>query len=353
MFNPKENILDQQLAESGLELFIWDTITDIFTNGASTQNAHNREVARETDKYNDAVYEYEGKELERRYDYEVEGQDIAKNNLLRELQHLADQRQQDWNYEMGIRDYEFSQEMRAYNQSVERATLQQGFNSIASDFANLQADRNLMEQQIELEFSGQETFLNYTAQAHGLMMKKKKMKAGAVSQLRRSNISALKAKGTSAARGQAGRAAAKSLNAIQAEANAVESEIVNELMMDTAQVDMDLLVSRHQNMQDNLALELSKNNLVAADRLNRTQISMQRVQADIEAEASIMLKPQIAPPLPKPLALPFPEFQDIYKPKQGPEPMKSIPYQANLAGAFFRTTRDMAAQAVGMGILEF
>ena len=348
MFNPKQNILDQQLAESGLELNILGTIRDFFTGGSSTQNDHAKKVAEETDKYNKEVYKFEGEELERRYEYEVEGQDIRKNNLLRDLQFQANSRQQDWNTRMAIRDFEFSQDMRAYNQSVEQATQQKGFNAIATEFANLQADRNLMEQQVELELSGQETLLAYTAQAHGLMMKKKKIKAGATSQLRQAGISALKAKGQAAARGQAGRAAAKSLNAIQAEANAVESDIVNELMMDTAQVDMDLLVLRHENMQDNLALELSKNNLVAADSLSRKKIAMQRLQADLDAEASIMLKPQISPPLPKPLALPFPEFQDIYKPKQGPEPMKSIPYQANLAGAFFRNTVGMVSSGLGI-----
>ncbi len=347
MFNPKQNILDQQLEESGLELNIFKTIGDIFTGGASTQNAHAKKVAKETNKYNKEVYAYEGEELERRFEHEVKGQKISKKNLRRDLQFQANNRQQDWNTKMAIRDFEFSQDMRSYNQSVEQAVQQKGFNFIASEFANLQADRNLMEQQIELELSGQETLLNYTAQAHGLMLKKKKLKAGATSQLRTAGISALKAKGQAAARGQAGRAAAKSLNAIQAEANAVESDIVNELMIDTGQVDMDLLVARQQNMQDNLALELSENNLVAADSLNRSQIAMQRLQADIDAEANIMLKPQISPPLPKPLALPFPQYQDIYKPKQGPKPMKSIPYQANLAGAFFRNSMQIASQVVG------
>lgn len=347
MFDPKQNILDQQLAESGVELSILEAIADIFTGGASTQNKFERKRADATNKYNKEVYKYEGKELQRRYDYQVEEQSIAKNNLLRDLQFQADNSQRDWNFGMAIRDFEFSQDMRAYNQSVEQATQQKGFNQIAESFSNLQADRSLMEQQIELELSGQDTLLNYTAQAHGLMMSKKKLKSQATSQLRRTNISALKARGQASARGQAGRGAGKTLNAIQAEANAVESDIVKELMMDTGQIDMDLLVSRQQNMQDNLALELSKNNLVASDRLNRQQIKMQRLQADIDAEARILLKPQIAPPLPKPLALPFPEFQEIYKPKQGPAPLKSIPYQANIVGSIFRTGMQIAGQVTG------
>jgi hypothetical protein len=343
MFNPKQNILDQQLQESGVELHIFDAIADIFTGGASTQNEHARKVASTTNKYNKQVYKYEGQELKRRYAYEKEGLKITQRNLLADIAFQEKSRLQDWNYGMAIRSFEHSQAMRAYNQSVEQATAQKNLNAVASDFADLQADRSLMEQQIELELSGQETLLNYTAQAHGLMMQKKKTKSQAASQLRQTGISALKARGQAAARGQAGRGAAKSLNAIQAEANAIENDIVNELMMDTQQIDMDLLVSRFQNMQDNLALELSKNNLVASDKLNRVQIQMQRAQADLQAEASIMLKPQIAPPLPKPIALPRPEFQEVYKPKQGPKPMQSIPYQANIAGAVFRTGLELAS----------
>ena len=314
-----------------------------FTGGASSQNKYAREQAKRQNEYNEKVYKFEGEELERQYNYAVEGQNIKKQNLFRDLQFQEDSRNQQWNYGMAIRDYEFKQDQRAYEQSVEQATAQKGFNSIASDFANLQQDRNLMEQQIELELSEQETFLNYTATAYGLQMKKRKLKSGAMSSLRQSSISALKAKGSAAARGQSGRGAAKSLNAIQMEAHAAENDIINELMSETSQVDMDLLVSRQENMQENLALELSRNNLAAADSLSRRQIDLQRAQADLDAEASVLLKPQIAPPLPKPLAMPRPEFQDIYKPKQGPEPMEAVPYQANLGGAFFRNSLQIAA----------
>lgn len=347
MFNPKENILDQQLQESGIELHILDAIGDIFTGGASTQNKHAKKVAEVTNKHNKKVYKYEGKELKRRYKHEKQGLKIQKRNVERDLAFQEKSRMQDWNFGMAIRSFEHSQAVRAYNQSVTQTNQQKGLNEIAFGFANLQADRNLMEQQIELELGRQETLLNYTAQAHGLIMQKKKAKAGAATQLRQAGVTALKTQGQAAARGQSGRTAAKSLNAIQAEYNAVENDIVNELMMDTQQIDMDLLVARVENMQDNLALDLSKNNLVAADSLNRTKIKMQRLQSDLEAEANLMLKPQIAPPLPKPIALPRPEFQDIYKPKQGPKPMQSIPYQANIAGAFFRNSLNIASTVAG------
>jgi len=348
-FNPKgSSLVEQELAVSGISNYIFDTIVDIFTGGASSQNEYQEDQAKRQNEYNQAVYDFETEELDRQYNYALQGQEIKKINLFRDLAFQDESRAQQYNYGMGIRDYQFKQDKRAYNQSVEQATAQKGFNAIANDFANLQQDRNLMEQQIELALSEQETLVNYTAQAYGLQMKKKNLKSGAMSSLRKSNISALKAKGSTAARGQAGRSGSKSLNAIQMEASAAENDIVNELMSGTSQVDMDLLLSRQENMQDNLALDLSRNNLMAADSLTRQQISMQRAQADLDAEASILLKPQIAPPLPKPLAMPLPDFQQIYKPIQGPPPMDAVPYQANLGAAFFRTSLGIASSAVGL-----
>lgn len=348
MFNPKENILDQQLAESGLELNILGGIKDFFTGGASTRNAYARKQADATNRYNKAAYKFEGKELKRSYEYAVEGQDISKKNLLRDLQYQADTRQQEWNYGMAIRDYEFSQQLKAYNQSRVQALQQKGFNEVATQFANLQADRSLMEQQIELALTDQETLLNYTTQAHGLLVQKKKAKTSAASQLRKTGIEAIKQKGESQARGQAGRTAAKSLNAIQAEANILENDIVNELVLAEGQIDMDLLLAKHQNMQDNLALDLTENNLLASDRLTRQQLDLQRQQSDLDAEAMVLLKPTIAPPLPKPLAMPIPEFQDVYKPKQGPKPQESVPFRENLGSAFVNTALSLVSTGVGI-----
>ena len=346
-FNPKgDNLIERELAVSGLESH---GILDFLTGGASSQNKYAREQAKRQNEYNKKVYEFEGEEMERQYNYAVETQDIKRANLERDIKYQENTEQQRWNYGMAIRDYEHSRDLGAYQQSVAQATAQKGFNEIADGFANLQQDRSKMEQQIELGLTEQETYLNYTAQAYGLQMKKKKLKSGAMSQMRQSSIAALKAKGQAASRGQAGRSVGKSLHAIQMEANITENDIVNELMDNMSQVDMDLLVARHQNMQDNLALELSRNNLEAADSLSRVQISMQRAQADLDAEASIMLKPEIAPPLPTPLTMPRPEFMDIYKPKQGPEPMEAVPYQANLGAAFFRTALGIATQVASFG----
>jgi len=82
----------------------------------------------------------------------------------------------------------------------------------------------------------------------------------------------------------------------------------------------------------------------------RTKIKQQALQAAINAEASIGITPEIAPPLPKPFALPRPEFQDIYVPKE--PPMTTIPNaaQENLFAAGLSTVGGMAASAFTAGM---
>lgn len=344
MFNPKQNILDQQLAESGLEMQFFK---DLITGGAHSRNKHAKKVAEAQNKYQKELYKFEGEELERSYDYAVEGLNIKKANDNANLQFQANSRQQEWNFGMAIRDYQHAQDLRAYQQSKDQYLAQKGFNEVAENFSTLQQDRYLMEQKIALQFDKQETMLAYTAASHGLQLQKKKTKAAATQQMRELGISALKAKGQAAARGQAGRAAAKNMNAIMMETDAKEADLIQNLIYDTAQVDMELLVLNQQKLQDDLAASLTENNLMAADTMSRQKIKMARAQADINAEANLMLKPEIAPPLPLPLALPRPQYQDVYKPKQGPKPPKNVPMQESIGAAIFGQAVKAASFVAG------
>ena len=348
MFNPKENILDQQLAESGLELNILGGIKDFFTGGASTRNAYARKQADATNRYQKKLYKFEGKELERRYNYAVDSLDILKANDRANLQYRQDSLQQDWNYGMAIRDYQYSQDLKAYQQSRVQAAQQIGFNAIAERFANLQQDRFMMEQQLNLQFDENETMLAYAAAQHGLSLKKQKAKSGAAREMRELGIAEIKGKGASAAMGQAGRTAAKNLNATMMEARAKEADIINTLLYDTQQVDMELLVNAQQKLQDDLAFDLTEQNLVSADTFTRLNIEIDRAQNDFDALARVLQKPDIAPPLPKPLALPIPVYQDVYKDKQGPKPMENVPFQENLGSAFVNTAIGLVSTGLGI-----
>ena len=315
--------------------------------GAQDKNRQAKSAASRQNKYNEAVYEFQygdvdsdelGGEALRQYDFAVEGLEITKRNNEANLQFQEANLVQRYEYGMGIRAYEQQQAERVYDLSVSRALQQQSFNELAEQAALVDQDRLLHEQLISISFDETETLLDYGIAAAGLGLKKRQAKAGAATEAQATRVSALKASGAAMARGQAGRTAAKDVQGILAETGARQAAIIDELMFNTEGTATEFLNLNNQFAIDQVAFLTSRESAMMSDVAARNRIRQQALQAAIQAEASIALKPEIAPPLPIPFALPRPEYQDVYKPKKPPKPldqvaMTSNPFLAGLSGA--------------------
>ena len=315
--------------------------------GAKSKNRQARKAADRQNKYNKAIYEFQygdidddelGGEALRQYDFAVEGLEITKRNNEINLQFQEYQSVQRYNYDMGIRAYEFAQNNRVYDQSVSRALQQNSFDQLATQAANIDQDRLIHEQLIGLALDEQQTLLNYGAAAAGVGLKKRAAQSAAIGSLQQERVAALKATGATTARGVAGRSAARNVQGIVAESGARQAAIVDKLMFDMEASDQELFKMNQQLVMDQVGFEFSRDSARMSDMAARNKIRAQSLQAAINAEASIALKPEIAPPMPKPIALPRPEYQDVYKPKKPPKPMKQVamtsnPFLSGLSGA--------------------
>ena len=313
--------------------------------GQSSQNAQARAAASRQNKYNKDVYQFQygkgkklGGEALRQYEFAVEGLEITKKNNEINLQFQEYQSVQRYNYDMGIRAYEFAQANRVYDQSVSTALQQNSFNQLATKAANLDQDRLKHEQEITLALDETQTLFNYGAAAAGVGLKKRSSKSAAVSTVQRERISTAKAAGASQARGVSGRSAAKNVQGMLAESGANQTAIVDKLMFDLEATDQEFFKMNQQLVMDQVGFEFTRDSIAMSDKAARTKIKGQSLQAAINAAASIALKPEIAPPMPKPIALPRPEYQDVYKPEKPPKPMKNVamtssPLLAGLSGA--------------------
>ena len=315
--------------------------------GAKSKNKQAKSAAKRQNKYNETVYEFQygdvdtdelGGEALRQYNFAVEGLEITKRNNEANLQFQEAQSVQQYDYQMGIRAYEFTQANRAYEQSVSRALQQQSFNQLAEQAALVDQDRLYHEQLITLALDETQTLFDFGMAASGAGLKKRASKAAAVGAAQQQRISALKATGATQARGVSGRTAARNVQGILAESGARQASIVEKFMFDTEASDLELFKMNQQLVMDQVGFEFSRESAQMTDTATRNKIRAQALQAAINAEASIQLKPEIAPPLPKPFALPRPEYQDVFKPKKPPKPMEQVamttnPFLAGLSGA--------------------
>jgi len=298
--------------------------------GTSQQNQQNQEAVARSNKYNRQLYDFQVQEQGRQYEYAVEGLEITKRNNEANLQFQEGERNQQYDYGMGIRDYEFNQAMRAYDASVSGALQQQSFNDLAFKAATTDQDRLIHEQLLSISFDETQTLLDYGAAAAGLGLQKRQVKGAAATEAQATRISALKATGASVARGVSGRSAAKNVQGMLAETGARQAAIVDALMYNLEANEQQLFKMNQQLVLDKAGYAMSRESAQLTDMASRAKLTQQMLQATIDASNRISLKPEIAPPLPKPMALPRPEYQEVFKPGTPPPPMEGVAMQANM-----------------------
>tara|TARA_Y100000004_G_scaffold67720_1_gene75933 strand:- start:4061 stop:5155 length:1095 start_codon:yes stop_codon:yes gene_type:complete len=334
---------------------------DLFDGGASRRNKHAKKVRKIQEKNLIANYEFEwgdkdsdelGGQQKRKYDYAVEGLEILKRNTESNLDYQEKGMMQKWDHGMSVRAYEHQQNERVYAESVNRALNQQSFNEIANTVANLDQDRFLHEQLLTLAMDETEGLMQYRNAAAGLGLQQRQAKAGAAVQAQAERIAALKATGASVARGTAGRTAAKDVLGKMAESNARQGAIIEDLMFSTEKTSQAFMGLNQQFMLDQVGYDFTRDSLMASDMSVRNQIRAEFLQATIDAENSIALKPEIAPPLPIPFALPRPEFQDIFEPERPPLSKLPPAAQESVALGVVNQMMSYASFAAGMGAFD-
>jgi hypothetical protein len=267
-------------------------------------------------QYNQAVkiWQQERDERIRKYEYDVESLKIIQDNNEKNLQYqekVADQRYQ---YGKAVQDYEFKTATRAFNESLRRAGDQLSNNQLAYDQANLQQTRYTVENMIKLDYEEDQAAMEYMFAGAGINLKKTQARRQAAVAADTEEIAAQKAAGEARARGQAGVSSYKAIQGLLAESGARQAAIVDNLMSAQAGLDMDLAQISGQLLMDKAQLAASKGSLLASDAANRVEFIQQKLQADLNTEASILLRPEMAPPLPEPFKLPRPEYAEVFRP---------------------------------------
>jgi len=238
-------------------------------SSSSAQNeARRREQQRinQQYKYDKQNYRYNWNTTRREYRYRVNETGIARQNQESNLRYLEQTALNDYKYNLAIRDFDYANQVRQYNESERIYGLQKGFNAMAQAQAQANEDRRYQEILTGMAFDQQD------------MLVKMLQEEGAV-----------------VARGVSGRSAAKSLGSVLAGYGRNQAIAAESL----------LSAQRETN---------------AASR----QIALDRYGADLAADARRMLKPLKAPDPIAPLTMPRATILDPLKPKKPPKPKKGV-----------------------------
>ena len=249
MFNPKENLLDQQLAVSGLEMNIAGVFGGISAVASIAGGIVGSNQADKANKQNKEAYEDQKKASRKqarktnRYNKKVFAAD--KQNYYNNRAYEWETSLRNWQYNQDMQDYQYLQAARQYLASVENADTQLTYNSMAAMEAQESEQASLNEIMAEDAFK-QEGLLIESIQNEG-----------------------------KAAMLQAGNSRAKAIQ------SAVAQTGRNRAVMNASMVSARAQSAR--NMRD---------------------IVIQKFQDDQNVKSSMMIRPEKLPSLPKPIQAP-------------------------------------------------
>jgi hypothetical protein len=227
-------------------------------------------------------WRYTNQQGKRDYNFAVRGVNIARQNEAAERGWRDQTALLDYQHGMAIRDYEYGMQMRAYNKSEETYKKQLNFNNMAAQVALESEDRWLDERFKETAFANQDLIVQLL-QEEG--------KASLV---------------------QSGRSAGKAVQSVLAQAGRNQAILVESLTSAQKQ-----------------------------SAVNRKKIQTDKYGADLMADANRMLKPEIAPALPKPIPLPQSIFQNPQKWKNTPRPRMGAMTNSGFTSAALSSGSDL------------
>lgn len=280
MFNPKENLLDQQLAVSGLEMQ-WvaaafagiSAVTSIVGGITGSQDADKANRQREANAQAQRKAARAQAKATNAYNKEVHF--AERQNYFDNRQFQYETALKNWRYNQQIRDYEYNAVVQRYAKSVENTDNQLTFNNVAAMDAYAAEQAALNEIMAEDAFNQQGALVDRLQQEGQASM------------------------------GQAGVLRQK----------AVQSRIA--------------AAGRNSAISD-----ASLKSSVEQSRRNMRQIAIQRYGADLQAKANLMIRPEALPDIPMPELGPARTFVAPMKATPGfiPDPIKQSTTAPLLSG---------------------
>jgi hypothetical protein len=349
MFNPKENLLDQQLAESGLEMQFFK---DLITGGAHSRNKAAKKAEKKQREHN----ERQARMINAHND-KLDAADRANYHMMRDFTHESNMR--NWRRGKEIQDFQYLSQLKQFQKSTAIGNAQLGLNADAERLG-IEGEQAVIEEAfIQNQFQHDASMANlkeaYTQgmfdrrdQQLQLMGIKSKQKFGIANILNELNqqetqnvlqkqstiIDSLVAQGTTQL-GQAGKSTAKStqanMAALQRNLMALDTEMsgrrvsahlqMAELQADSSLAEMGVGINLERidnaiaNAEDTAEANLEIQRASMESKINQaernvSQINLERKFADVNTRAGMMIKPARLPYDPVPRKPPERVFVD-------------------------------------------
>ena len=319
-----------------------------------------------------ANWNYNWQEANDAYTYALEDIDIAEWNFEQQRKYRDAEALREWIDQDKQRMFDYNQQVKAYNASVESYGVQLDYNEVANDLATAAAARayqdklTLMGYQFEdIKIGSERSERDIGVKRRGLQeqlregkvalsINKKQLKANLSakqaemnSKLELQRLQGFDFEGKVRALGQAGRSANRNAVAARQASQRLEYAIIDAMdrTEQTSGLDLEAIANKLEALGDkidlqdealindlwNTRVDVEYNEAQLRDQLKSNNLAFEaagekrkldKYGADLRAREMLAPAPILAPQISKPLEMPEPQLQKPRKPRKGPKPIK-------------------------------
>ena len=223
-------------------------------------------------------------------------------------QHKNAMAQNEWADKEKMRIFDYKNQVKAYNASVQTYHKQLDYNALAAEISTNENTRKYNERLTSIGFNNEKLLMDQAHQGREMTHKVQASRADKAYQYNEVALKSLAKQGRVLSLGTAGRSARKNLQAVLAEQGRAQAHLIDQVTRDETgyQFALERLGTTSRFQQRQLAENVSSaGDQYDADNMN---IRLQKYSADMAAEARIAPEPQAKPQLSKPLDLPKPKM---------------------------------------------
>ena len=252
------------------------------------------------------IFDYQ--QMSNRVSYQHDSFWDSVNNAEQIREHKNATATKEWVDKEKMRIFDFNNQVEAYNASVGSYEEQLDYNALALTLATSDNTRKYNERLTDIGFKNEDRLMNLGFNKRDLSHKLKGQKQALAQKAQGNMLEGLQKAGAALATGQAGRSARKNFQSILAQQGQVQAALTDQLLLEETGYNFALEKTEKGASFAGRQLQESMTSATGQYQADDNQLRLQKLSADMAAEAKLAPTPVEPPPLSPPLELPKPNL---------------------------------------------
>ena len=284
-------------------------------------------------EYDNLMYEFNLGQRDDKYEFTLDQHEIEKWNLESTRNWTNETAINDWKYRQQMREFDYNNQIDAYNASVETYEEQMEYNNLAAELTNADNTRGYNDKLIAIGYQNEELVNKFGFETVGMTKEIQAKRAAKAFESEKLKVNALEQEGVVRAGGAVGRSARKNMGAVMAAYGMQQTALADSIMRDNDVYEFGMRKAKTEFNLGSRQLHDSMKSAKAQYDVDQQHVQLEKYAADMAAENKIAGKPVLPPEMPAPLEIPKTRTLAPIRPEQDPpRPVKGAISKPSIGG---------------------